>query len=88
MSKKWTEMSLDELETLANELDEKRLAVRDEMRALRRVIDAKLAAQSAADKLARMSDAERMALLQMIEEAGSIESAVKMGDLGTVAVEQ
>ena len=84
MPKKWNEMSLDELEKLSNEMDEKRLAIRDEMRALRRVIDAKLAAQSAADKLARLSDAERLALLQMVEEAGGIESLAKVDGMGQV----
>ena len=84
MAKKWDEMTLAELEALSNELDEKRLAIRDEMRALRRVIDAKLAAASAADKLARLSDAERMALLQMIEDAGDIESLAKVDGLAGV----
>lgn len=84
MAKNWNEMTLDQLEKLSNELDEKRLAIRDEMRALRKVIDAKLAAQSAADKLERLSDAERMALLQMIQEAGGIESLASVDGLGRV----
>lgn len=84
MAKNWNEKSLEELEALSNELDEKRLAIRDEMRALRKVIDAKLAAQSAAEKLARLSDAERMALLQMINDAGGIESLASVDGLGRV----
>lgn len=84
MAKKWNEMTLEELETLSNELDEKRLAIRDEMRALRRVIDAKLAAKSAAEKLERLSDAERRALLQMVQEAGDIESLANVDGLGHV----
>lgn len=74
MSKNWTEMTLAELEIASNDLDLKRAAIADEMRAMRRVIDSKLAAQSAADKLERFSDAERAALLQMVSEAGDIES--------------
>lgn len=84
MAKNWNEMTLDQLEKLSNEMDEKRLAIRDEMRALRKVIDAKLAAQSAAEKLERLSDAERMALLQMIADAGGIESLASVDGLGRV----
>ena len=84
MAKNWNEMTLEELETLSNELDEKRLAIRDEMRALRRVIDAKLATKSAAEKLERLSDAERRALLQMVHEAGGIESLANVDGLGHV----
>lgn len=84
MSNKWDKMSLAELEKLSNEMDEKLLAIRAEMRALRREIDKKLAAQSAADKLARLSDAERMALLQMIQDAGGIESMANVDGLAGV----
>ena len=84
MAKNWNEMTLDQLEKLSNELDEKRLEIRDEMRALRRVIDAKLAMQSASEKLERLSDAERLALLQMVQEAGGIESLANVDGLGRV----
>ena len=79
--KKWDKMSLDELEAAANELDEKRQAIANEARVLRRVIDSKLAAKSATDKLAKLSDAERMALHQMINDAGSIESLANVNGL-------
>ena len=84
MAKNWNEMTLEQLEKLSNELDEKRLAIRDEMRALRKVIDAKLAMQSASEKLERLSDAERRALLQMVTEAGGIESLANVDGLGRV----
>ena len=45
------------------------------------VIDSKLAAKSATDKLAKLSDAERMALQQMINDAGSIESLANVNGL-------
>lgn len=79
--KAWDKMTLKELEQASIDLDEQRMAIATEMRGLRKVIDAKLAEQSVADKLTRFSDAERMALAQMIDGAGGIESLANVEGL-------
>lgn len=73
-NKSWDKMTLKELEQASIDLDKQRMGIAGDMRALRKVIDARLAEQSVADKLARFSDAERMALAQMIDGAGGVES--------------
>lgn len=77
MAKKKT---LDELEAKYQALDAKRAEAAEESRAVRREIDALLAEESAAKMMERMSDAERMALLQMLEAEG-VASGVRVGGL-------
>lgn len=77
---KLDKMTLGELEKLSNDLDEQRLAVRDQMREVRREIDKRLVAESAEKLLSRMSDAEKAALVQMIAAQG-IESGEAIGGL-------
>ena len=77
---KLDKMTLGELEGLSNDLDGQRMVVRDQMREVRREIDKRLAAESAEKLLERMSDAEKMALVQMIHAQG-VGSAESIGGL-------
>ena len=77
---KLDKMTLGELEGLSNDLDGQRMVVRDQMREVRREIDKRLAAESAEKLLERMSDAEKMALVQMIQAQG-VGSAESIGGL-------
>lgn len=85
MADKLSEMTLEALEKRINDLDEQRMGIREQMAAVRREIDKRLAERSAREKLERLSDAERMALLQMIDSAGGIESAAKIDGLAGIA---
>ncbi len=70
MAKNWSDMTLEELEKVAADLDEKRAAIGDEAKLLRREIDKRLTAQSVTGLLARMSSAERAALAQIVKVEG------------------
>ncbi len=77
--KNLTGMTVEQLEKYSHELDEKKTAIREEMRQVHAALDKRLAEQGAAATLERLSDAERRALLQMIEEAGGVESLAALG---------
>lgn len=77
--KNLTGMTVEQLEKYSHELDEKKTAIREEMRQVHAELDKRLAEQGAAATLERLSDAERRALLQMIEEAGGVESLAALG---------
>ncbi|CUS06419.1 protein of unknown function (plasmid) [Candidatus Promineifilum breve] len=77
--KNLTNMTVEQLEKEIHTLDEKRSAIREEMRQVHAELDKRLAEQGAAAALERLSDGERRALLQMIEEAGGVESLAAVG---------
>lgn len=77
-----TNMTIEQLEKEIHALDEKRSAIRGDMRLVHTELDKRLAEQGATAALERLSDSERRALLQMIEEAGGVESLVAVGTPG------
>jgi len=74
-------MTLEELEELEPNLAEARAALALQHKAVRAAIDARRAIHEAAAKLAGMSDAEKLALAQVLRAQG-IESAEKFGKIG------
>lgn len=81
MPKDLSKMTVSELEARVAKLDEDRAVVRAEMLATQQELGRRVIAQSATDKLARLSNEERRALLQMIEAEG-VAGLEAFGELG------
>lgn len=72
------DMTIDELEALQISLNNKRDAIKDELRALVKVMDAKLEARNAQRLADTLSDEQKRALLQVLNP-DSIESSEDFG---------
>lgn len=75
------EMSVEQLQAQLDRLNAERDALKEQIRRISPVLDAKLARTGAERKLAAMSDSERTALAQLLRTAG-ISSGEAVGTPG------
>jgi len=75
------EMSIGELRVLKREATAKLVELRETRKAVNAALNAKLEMQAAREKVAAMSDAERVAMAQVVSGAGGVESGEQFGDL-------
>lgn len=81
MADYYSDMTLEELEAVAEDLRAKRESLKSELKQVVVVIDRRLAEVAARKKLETMSDPERQALFQLLQGNG-VESGEVMGTPG------
>lgn len=78
----YSEMTLEQLETVSRELTQERYAIKLELRKLVKLIDFRYAQGEAVRKLETMSDAQKVALAQAVNTQG-IPTGEEFGNLTT-----